>query len=472
MTIGTANHWRRPIAFFSEKLNDAKRHYSTYDVEFYAIVQALRFWRHYLIHKEFVLYSDHEALHFLSAQKKLNSRHAKWVSFLQEYTFVIKHKSGVKNKAADALSRRVCLLNTLSYEVIGFDLLPDNYKTNPFFSKVLDECNFGQKREFTLMDGYLFKGNQLCVPEGSLWLHIIHELHGGGLGGHFGRDKTMALVQERYYWPKMMRDVERYVSRCMTYQQAKGGKQNSGLYQPLPIPSSSWEDISMDFVLGLPRTKRGNDAIYVVVDRFSKMAHFIPCKNTTDASHTAHLSFKEVVRLHGVPKTITSDRDTRFMSHFWRTLWKLMATKLQFSSTCHPQTDGQTEVVNRTLGNLLRCLASNSPRQWDLVIPHAEFAYNSSRNRSTQKAPFEIVYGRNPSHILDRVPIPNIGKSSMEAEEFNSHIRDIQEQVHANLERAYDSYKRGVDAHRRHVEFEEGDLVMAYLPKERFPTGI
>lgn len=148
-----------------------------------------------------------------------------------------------------------------------------------------------------------------------------------------------------------------------------------------------------------------------------------------------------------------------------------MATKLQFSSTCHPQTDGQTEVVNRTLGNLLRCLASDSPRQWDLVIPHATLAYNISKNCSTYKTPFEIVYGRSPSHILDHVPIPNIAKSSMEAEELSSHIREIQEKVRMNLEGAYDNYKRNVDAHRRHVEFQEGDLVMAYLRKERFPTS-
>lgn len=159
------------------------------------------------------------------------------------------------------------------------------------------------------------------------------------------------------------------------------------------------------------------------------MAHFIPCKNSMDASHIAALFFKEVVRLHGVPKTITSDRDVKFVSHFWRTLWKLLGTHLQFSSAYHPQTDGQTEVVNRSLGNLLRSLVGEHPRKWDFVIPQAEFAYNSSVNRSTKKSPFEVVYGNNPSHVLDLLPLPNQARVSMEAEEFAEHIKEAHEQV-------------------------------------------
>jgi hypothetical protein len=164
--------------------------------------------------------------------------------------------------------------------------------------------------------------------------------------GHFRAKKTEDVFAGHFFCPKMRRDVERFVARCTTCQKSKSRLNPHGLYMPLPVSSAPWEDISMVFVLGLPRTRKGRDSIFVVVDRFSKMAHFIPYHKTDDATHVADLFFREIIRLHGVPNTIVSDRDAKFLSHFWRTLWAQLGTKLLFSTTCHLQTDGQTEVVN------------------------------------------------------------------------------------------------------------------------------
>ena len=232
--------------------------------------------------------------------------------------------------------------------------------------------------------------------------------------GHFGVKKTLDVLHEHFFWPKMKHDVERICSKCMTCKRAKSRVLPHGLYTPLPVPSEPWVDISMDFVLGLPRSKRGMDSIFVVVDRFSKMAHFIACHKTDDATHVADLFFKEIVRLHGVPRTIVSDRDTKFLSHFWRVLWGKLGTKLLFSTACHPQTDGQTEVVNRTLSQLLRTVIQKNLKNWEECLSFIEFAYNRSVHSSTDYSPFEIVYGFNPLTPLDLVPLPIDERASLD----------------------------------------------------------
>lgn len=167
----------RPIAFYSEKLAGARARYSTYDIEFYAIVQSIKHWRHYLAHREFVLFTDHVALKYLGTQDKISSREATWTSYLQQFTFVIKHQSGKLNKVADALSRRHALVSTLRVSVPGFECLADLYSSDPFFSPIWTDLTEGIRSEFSLVDRFIFKDNRLCVPDCSLRLQIIRELH-------------------------------------------------------------------------------------------------------------------------------------------------------------------------------------------------------------------------------------------------------------------------------------------------------
>ncbi|XP_035551062.1 uncharacterized protein LOC118349658, partial [Juglans regia] len=375
---------RRPIAFFSEKLSGASLKYPTYDKELYALVRALETWQHYLWPREFVIHTDHESLKHLKGQGKLNKRHARWMEYIETFPYVIRYKQGKENIVADALSRRY-------------------------------------------HDGYLFKESKLCLPNCSMRELLVREAHGGGLMGHFGVKKTLDILHEHFFWPKMKRDVNRICGRCITCRKAKSKVLPHGLYTPLPVPSEPWVDISMDFVLGLPRTKRGRDSIFVVVDRFSKMAHFIPCHKTDDATNIADLFFREIVRLHGVPRSIVSDRDVKFLSYFWKVLWGKLGTKLLFSTTCHPQTDGQTEVVNRTLTQLLRTVVHKNLKTWEDCLPFIEFAYNRTMHTTTSYSPFEIVYGFNPLTPLDLMPLPVDDKNwvwvHMRKERFPAHRR-------------------------------------------------
>ncbi|XP_019053155.1 PREDICTED: uncharacterized protein LOC109114638 [Nelumbo nucifera] len=207
---------KRPIAFFSEKLCEARKKWSTYDKEFYVVVRALKTWEHYLIAKDFVLYTDHQALKYLSKQKQLRSDlHARWSVFIDKFPYKIVYKGGQQNKVVDALSRRVALIKTLSIEIVGFECLKDLYTQDDDFKQVWEKyINRQLAGDFYIHDGFLMKVEQLCIPCTSLREKIIRDLHGGGLAGHLGRDKMIEAVKGRYYWPKLRRDVTTIVSRC------------------------------------------------------------------------------------------------------------------------------------------------------------------------------------------------------------------------------------------------------------------
>lgn len=177
------------------------------------------------------------------------------------------------------------------------------------------------------------------------------------------------------------------------------------------------------------------------------------------------------MRLHGIPKSIVSDRDSKFLSHFWRTLWRKLGTNLKFSSSYHPQTDGQTEVINRSLGNLLRSHVGKNIRQWDLVLSPVEFAYNRSTSQTTGCTPFEIVYGLNPISPLDLAPLPGDKFFSGEAEERAESIKKMHEEVRTKILKQNERYRQNANKHKKYVEFHPGDMVWIHLRKDRFPPG-
>ena len=461
----------KPIAYFSEKLKGACLNYSTYDRELYALFRVLKTWQHYLWPREFILHTDHESLKHFRSQDKLDRRHGRWMEFIETFPYVIKYKKGKDNVVADALSRRHALITQLDSKVLGFIYIKELYNDDHDFGAIFKQCVLkGSLDKYYLFEGFLFKADKVCIPKCSLRLLLVEEAHKGGLMGHFGRDKTYDMLHTHFYWPHMLRDVEHLLKRCLECLKAKSKVKPHGLYTPLPIPTSPWVDISMDFIVGLPRTKKGRDSIFVVVDRFSKMAHFIACHKTDDATNVANLFFREVVRLHGVPRTIVSDRDTKFLSHFWRSLWGKLGTRLLFSTSSHPQTDGQTEVTNRTLATILRAVIKKNLKAWEEALPHVEFAYNRALHSSTSMSPFQCVYGLNPLTPFDLIPLPMKERVEFNAGKQVEYIKEIHERTRLKLEQKGEANAARNNKGRRRVIFNPGDLVWVHLRKERFPT--
>jgi hypothetical protein len=202
-------------------------------------------------------------------------------------------------------------------------------------------------------------------------------------------------LKPTYWWYGMKRDVAEYVSLCDTCQQVKAEHQRpAGLLQSLQVPECKWEEIVIEFIVVLPRTRSGYDSIWVIMDQLTKVAHVIPVKITYSGPQLAELYMSRIVCLHGVPKKIVFDRGTQFTSKFWERLHETLDTQLRFSSAYHPQTDGQTERVNQILEDMLRACALQYGRSWDKSLPYAKFSYNNSHQESLKMSPVEMLYGR------------------------------------------------------------------------------
>ncbi|CAA7049897.1 unnamed protein product [Microthlaspi erraticum] len=266
----------------------------------------------------------------------------------------------------------------------------------------------------------------------------------------------MERIRRDFYWTGWKQTVKDFIANCQVCQKNKWETlQPAGLMQPLTVPTRIWADISMDFVEALPKVS-GKTVILVVVDRFSKYAHFIPLSHPYTAVSVAQAFFQDIVRLHGIPETIVSDRDKVFRSLFWRELFRLLGTNLCFTTAYRPQSDGQTEVVNRTLEMYLRCVTGDAPRKWLTWLPWVEYCYNTSFHTSLKTTPFRLVYGRDPPRLLDYTA----GSSQLDEVDVALEQRDeFLEMARERLLEAQQRMKAVYDNHHRALEFNKGDLV-------------
>jgi hypothetical protein len=550
----------RPLAYESRKLTPAERNYGTGEQELLAVVHALKIWRCYLEGPTFTVITDHNPLVHLDTQTHLSRRQARWMEYLQRFTFSWKYKPGKDNVVADALSRHphaeplklklcallLCMKARRSSRLqqkyqplqsvpnssveqgryainkrkrVHFNLEPREAFIDPDSHQPLFEQNIptseGQHgsackaehdssqrdyrgvtepptdsltavpvedvlgvvrrvyrddpklrdkhftRHLKRSNGLWFlKDDRLVVPNNSLVKDsIIFECHDRPHVGHVGTLKTQHLVERQFWWPTIRKDVRRYVQSCPSCQANKGTNQKpGGLLQPLPIPDEPWESVSMDFIVHLPKTKQGHDAIYVVVDRLTKMVHLIPTTTSVTASEVAALFRNHVWKLHGDPKHFVSDRDSKFTSKFWQDLQRQLGIHSHTSTAFHPQSDGQTERTNRILEDMLRHYVNPQQDNWDELLPCAEFAINNSYQESIKTTPFKLNTGRDPQTKLSwslRTPskLPAV-------EEYISAIQKALATAKSTLHAAQQRQKLYADKKLRHIEFQPGDQVM------------
>ena len=384
---------------------------------------------------------------------------------MAQFNFHIAHIAGKQNSVADALSRRPMVNAITIAHHNDLTSMIDDYSNDEDYASIMANISNDLPHEpYSLKDGFLLHGSRLCITK-NLRDKVMHESHVPPYAGHRGIQATTQAIETYFYWPNMRKDIHTYVEQCMICQKVKYDRGKApGLLQPLPIPNVPWESISMDFIFGLPKSMQGNTGIWTIVDRFSKQAHFIPVKKTIKAHHMAKLFISQIFKYHGLPTSIVSDRDFRMTSLFWRGLFENLGTRLNFSLAYHPQTDGQSEIVNSTILDLLKCYVNevDQRNQWEKYLPLLEYAYNNTVHSSTGKTPFEVIEGKPKPPLMLRMK-----HNIFAADEY---VRDIQEsfqKIKEAISASQHKQKRAIDKHRRPLEFNINDWVLLKFSKAR-----
>ncbi|GJR15203.1 putative reverse transcriptase domain-containing protein [Tanacetum coccineum] len=394
-------------------------------------------------------------------------RQRRWIELLSDCDCKIRYHPGKANVVADALSRkerekplRVRSLMLTDHKDLMQQILRAQVES-------LKEGNV-KKENLGRMQKQIFeiRTNKIRYHDKRIWLPlygglrdlIMHESHKSKYSIHPRSTKMYQDLKRLYWWPNMKADISTFIDKCLTCAKVKAEHMKpSGLLQQSEIPKWKWEKVIMDFVSGLPRTPSGYDSIWVIVDRLTKSAHFLPMKKTDSIEKLAQLYLKEIVCRHGVPVSVISDRDSLFTSRFWVSLQKALGTQLDLSTAYHPETDGQSERTIQTLEDMLRACVIDFGSSWDRHLPLVEFSYNNSYHASIKAAPFEALYGRKC-----RSPVcwSEVGESQLTGPELVRETTEKIVQIKNRLLTARSRQKSYADLKRRLTEFEVGDKVM------------
>ncbi|GJS86724.1 reverse transcriptase domain-containing protein [Tanacetum coccineum] len=442
------------IAYASRQLKIHENNYTTHDLELGAVVFALKIWRHYLYGTKSVIYTDHKSLQHIFSQKELNMRQRRWIELFSDYDCEIRYHPGKANVVADALSRkeRVKPKRVRAMNMILQSSIKDRILTAQ--KEAVDESAGLQKGLDEMIelrnDGALYYLDRIWVPlKGDVRTLIMDEAHKSKYSVHPGADKMYYDLRDRYWWPGMKKDIAEYVSRCLTCLKVKAEHQRpSGLLQQPEIPIWKWEGIAMDFVTKLPRTSSGHDTIWVIVDRLTKSAHFLPMREDYKMERLARLYLNEIVARHGVPISIISDRDSRFTSRFWQSMQEALGTRLDMSTAYHPQTDGQSERTIQTLEDMLRACVLDFGGSWDVHLPLVEFSYNNSYHSSVRCASFEALYRKCRSPIM----WAEVGEGQLIGPELVQETTEKISQIKDRLKAARDRQKSYADKRRKPLD--------------------
>jgi len=467
---------RRVIAYESRKLNPAESRYEVHDRELLAVVDILKKWKHYLHGARFEILTDNWATKYIQSKPHLNSRQARWMETLQEFDFDIRHRPGSSNVVADALSRRPDYCLSAMTWVKADDTLMATVRaaaaSDPEYQRVKQDVVKGSRSDFRLLFGLLYKDIRLYVPLCDARQKLLSEAHDAPLSGHLGRDKTYDRLSRAFYWPRMHHMVNEYCRTCPSCQAIKADNRSKlGLLYPNPVPSHCFESISLDFITQLPPTKAGYTAILVFVDRLSKKILVEPTINEITAKQAMDLFFRTVFRHHGMPRSIVSDRDPKFTAELWSEFHKRLGTKLNMSTANHPETDGQTENVNRTLEDMIRAYVSPYHDDWDEHLVSFEFAYNDSLHPSTGYTPFYLNHGRHPLTPLTLFCKLDEDNSPPSVKAYAAQLRADVQNARAAMTAAQARQAKYANQHRRDCVFEVGDKVWLSASHLRLPAA-